>query len=112
VTGAGKPATLSTFKAANTATFVKAADANGGIALDVALPSDASGSYAVTGTDGTTIGTATLTVTAVDAGTGTGLAHTGYEAPLLLIWGAAGALMLGIALVVVLSIVRRQRANA
>ena len=41
-----------------------------------------------------------------------GLAQTGYEAPVLLIWGAAGALLLGVALIVVLSIVRRQRATA
>lgn len=116
VTGAGKPATLSVFKTESTATLVKTAAADGSVALDVALPSDASGSYTVTGTDGDTIGTATITVAAADAGTAVGtddgLASTGYDAPVLLIWGAAGALLLGAALVVVLSIVRRQKATA
>ena len=114
VTGAGKPATLAIFKAA-TATLVKTADADGAVSLAVTLPSDASGSYEVTGTDGTTIGTATITVAAADGGladTGDGLANTGYDAPVLLIWSAAGALLLGAALVVVMTIVRRQRANA
>jgi hypothetical protein len=115
VTGAGKPATLSVFKAA-TATLVNTADANGNVNLNVTLPTDASGSYTITGTDTFgTVGTATLTVPTADGGlanTGGKLAHTGYDAPMLLIWGAAGALLLGVALVVVLGIVRRQRASA
>ena len=116
VTGAGKPTTLSVIKTENTATDVKTADTNGTVALDVTLPSDAAGSYTVTGTDGKTIGTATITVAAADAGTAVGtddgLASTGFEAPVLLIWGAAGALLLGVALVLMLSVVRRQRATA
>jgi len=116
VTGAGKPATLSVFKAA-TATTVKTADATGAVDLNVTLPADASGSYTVTGTDTFgTVGTATITVPTADGGLantgGNGLAHTGYSAPMLLIWAASGALLLGIAMVVVLSIVRRQRVKA
>lgn len=111
VRGAGKPTTLSAVKAASTATTVKSADAVGAVALDVTLPADASGSYTVTGTDTAgTVGTATITVAAADAGKS--LASTGYDAPVLLIWGASGALLLGIALVVVLGIVRRQRVTA
>ena len=114
VHGAGKPATLSAFKAA-TATTVKTADAQGNVDLAVTLPSDASGSYTVTGTDTAgTVGTAVISVPAADTGavnTGGNLAHTGYNAPVLLVWGAAGLLLLGIAMVVVLGIVRRQRAT-
>jgi hypothetical protein len=116
VTGAGKPTTLSVVKTEATASLVKTAEASGTVALDVTLPAGASGSYTVTGTDGTTIGAATITVAAADAGTAVGtddgLAETGYNAPVLLIWGAAGALLLGVALVLVLSVVRRQKATA
>ena len=118
VTGAGKPVTLSVFKAA-TATLVKPADAEGSVALNVTLPSDASGSYTETATDGNTIGTATITVVAADvadadaaAADDQGLASTGYDAPGLLIWGAAGALLLGVALVIGRRVARRQKANA
>ncbi|TFB95891.1 sortase [Cryobacterium sp. HLT2-28] len=112
VSGSGT-ATLSVFKAA-TVSLVKAASSTGAASVAVKLPADATGSYTVTATGATSanVGTATITVAAADAGTAKGLAHTGYEAPMLLIWGAAGALMLGIALVVVMGIVRRQRANA
>ena len=110
-TGSGS-ATLSAFKAA-TVTLVKTASATGSVSVDVTLPADATGTYTVTATglSSGTVGTAALTVTAVDSGSG-GLASTGYDAPVLLIWGAGGALLLGIALVVVLTIVRRQRATA
>lgn len=116
VTGSGT-ATLSAFKAA-TVTLVKTASATGAASVNVTLPADATGTYTVTATGLTsgTVGTAAITVTAVDAGTGSantggGLASTGYDAPVLLIWGAGGALLLGIALVVVLTIVRRQHAT-
>jgi hypothetical protein len=116
VSGSGS-ATLSTFKAA-TMTTVKSTGAQGGVTLTVTLPTDATGSYTVTGTGLTsgTVGTATLTVAAPDAGaanTGDNPASTGFDASVLLIWSAVGALLLGAALVIVLSIVRRRRrANA
>ena len=125
VTGSGT-VTLSAFKAA-TVTLVKSASATGSASVNVTLPADATGTYTVTATGLTsgTVGTAAITVTAVDAGSGTvntgngtanngsgDLASTGYDAPVLLIWGAGGALLLGIALVVVLTAVRRQRATA
>ena len=116
-------ATLATFKSVvNSQSLVKTAAGSGAVALDVTLPTNASGTYTTTATGLTsgTVGTASLTVAAADsaAGTGTGtstgggLASTGYNAPMLAIWGAAGALLLGVALVVVLGIVRRQRATA
>jgi hypothetical protein len=112
VDGSGT-ATLSVVKA-NVATLAKAATATGALAVKVTLPTDATGSYTLTGTGATSgqIGTSTITVVAADAGTSTGLASTGYNVPMLLIWSAAGAVLLGIALVLVLGYVRRQRANA
>jgi hypothetical protein len=119
-------ATLATFKSVvNSQSLVKTANASGGVALDVTLPTNASGTYTVTATGLTsgTVGTASLTVASADgaagAGTGTGsdasnggLASTGYDAPMLAIWAAGGALLLGVALMVALTVVRRQRANA
>jgi hypothetical protein len=117
-------ATLATFKAVvNSKSLVKTATGEGAVALDVTLPTNASGTYTTTATGLTsgTVGTASLTIASADgaAGTGTGtdastggLASTGYDAPMLAIWAAAGALMLGIALMVALTVVRRQRANA
>ena len=113
VSGAGT-VTLSAFKAA-TVTLVKQATPAGSATVNVTLPQNATGTYSVTATGLTsgTIGTASITVRAADsagaATTGGGLAGTGYDAPVLLIWAAGGALLLGIALVVVLTIVRRQR---
>jgi hypothetical protein len=119
-------ATLGAFKAVvNSQSLVKTASGEGAVALNVTLPTNASGSYTTTATGLTsgTVGTASLTVptgdAAVGAGAGSGtnasnggLAATGYDAPMLAIWAAAGALLLGIALMVALTVVRRQRANA
>jgi hypothetical protein len=121
-------ATLATFKAVvDSQSLVKTASGTGAVSLDVTLPTNASGTYTVTATGLTsgTVGTASLTVATADgaatgsnSGTGAGtdaapggLASTGYSAPMLVIWGSAGALLLGVALVVVMGIVRRQRAT-
>jgi hypothetical protein len=112
-------ATLANLRAVvNSTSITKTATAAGSVAVVVTLPSDASGSYTLTGTGLTSgsVGTATLTVVAADSGTAVtaagGLASTGYDAPMLAIWAAAGALLLGVALMVALTVVRRQRANA
>ncbi|QYF73741.1 hypothetical protein [Cryobacterium sp. PAMC25264] len=84
------------------------------------LPADATGTYTTTATGLTsgTVGTAAISLAAADSAAGSGssanggLASTGYDAPMLAIWGAAGALLLGVALTVALTVVRRQRANA
>ena len=103
-----------------TITMTGTADAQGAVTFKFTLPADASGSYSITATGASSgsVGSATITVVTADAGTtGTaeeidgGLANTGYEAPVLLIWGAAGALLLGVALVLVLNVVRRQKAT-
>ena len=104
--------------ATSTMTLTGTANAQGGVTFEFTLPADANGSYSITATGATSgnVGAATVTVAAADAGTAVGtddgLASTGYEAPVLLIWGAAGALLLGIALVLALSIARRQKATA
>ena len=106
-----------------TITMNGTADAQGAVTFMFTLPADAIGSYSITATGAASgnVGSATITVVTADAGTaGTdtaeeidgGLASTGFEAPVLLIWGAAGALLLGVALVVVLNVVRRQKATA
>jgi len=113
-------ATLASIRAVvNSQSLVKSATGTGAVTLDVTLPSDATGTYTTTATGLTSgrVGTAAITVAAVDAGAGSsnsdgGLASTGYNAPMLAIWAGAGALLLGIALVVVLGIVRRQRSAA
>jgi hypothetical protein len=117
-------ATLATFKGVvNSQSLVKSAAGSGSVGLAVTLPANASGSYTTTATGLTsgTVGTASLNIASADGATGTGtgvdssnggLASTGYDAPMLAIWAAAGALMLGLALMVALTVVRRQRANA
>lgn len=111
VNGAGAT-TLGTVKAANI-TSSKVASTQGATNLKVTLPKNASGTYNVTATGLTSgvVGTATITTVAADGAASVGLANTGYQTPVLLIWGAAGALLLGISLIVVLTIVRRQRAT-
>lgn len=131
VTGEGD-FTLSVFKVVRHSVDVtKAASASGASSVTVNLPADATGSYDVVATSASGIvGTASVTVAAADsadAATDTdasatdasgsdassdGLPGTGYNAPMLVIWGAGGALLLGIALVVVLGIVRRKRSAA
>ncbi|MFP7761475.1 hypothetical protein [Marisediminicola sp. LYQ85] len=113
-----------------TTTLVKTADADGGASVDVTLPADATGTYNIsaTGLESGQVESAALTVVAADAGAGAGagagsgsgsgdsaddLAYTGAgDATMLLVWAGAGALLLGGALVVVMTTVRRQRANS
>ncbi|MEJ3404894.1 hypothetical protein WDJ51_09120 [Rathayibacter sp. YIM 133350] len=131
ITGGG--ADVAVFKAAPSVT--KTTDASG--AVSVGASSNTPGTFTITATTTNVVSVGTLTVTPADTtvgsgstgGTGTaggaggtgagssnssgyGLSSTGYNAPMLLIWGAGGAVVLGIALVVVLSIVRRNRAHA
>lgn len=118
VTGEGTVTLAAVRAAITTTTLVKTADADGSVSVAVTLPVDAEGTYTLTATGQTSgnIGTVALTVPAADAGVGAGaaddsLAFTGANVPMLLVWSAAGILLLGIALVVVLGI-RRRSANA
>ncbi|TFB88376.1 LPXTG cell wall anchor domain-containing protein [Cryobacterium luteum] len=109
-------AVLTVIKTAVTSSLTKNAELNGSSFVNVAIPSNATGDYTVLAKSATKSYTATLTVVAGDAGVGTAtgkaLPSTGYNAPVLVIWGAAGLLILGAALVAVRISVRRQHAAA
>jgi hypothetical protein len=108
VSGNGAPQ-IAVFKAA-TASVTKTASADGSVAFNVTLPADASGTYSITATglESGRVGTAAITVVAED-GSGDGLAVTGGTA-LTAIWIAAGALGLGIVLLLVRAIRRKTSA--
>ncbi|MDJ0376946.1 hypothetical protein [Cryobacterium sp. PH31-L1] len=80
----------------------------GALDLKVTLPADATGSYTLTATglSSQSVGTATITVVAADE---TGLASAGFDAPMVLIYSAAGALLLGLGLVIALRLTMRRR---
>ena len=107
VSGEGS-ATLAALRAA-TVNAKKTATSAGALDLTVTLPSDATGSYTLTaiGRNSQNIGTVTFTVVAAD---GTGLATAGLDVPIALIYSAAGALLLGLALVITLRVTLRRRA--
>lgn len=107
---------LAVVKAAVDTSLTKNATSTGSSSLSVTIPDDATGSFSVTASAASATYTATLTVVAADAGApvavDNGLATTGYNAPVLVIWGAAGVLVLGVALLLVRISVRRQHAAA
>lgn len=117
----GENATGATLAVVNTQTTQKTASATGAVSLTVTLPTNATGSYTVTGTGLSSglIGTVTITVSAAGgAGAGAGadtngdgLADTGFNTPAFVVWAAAGAVVLGAALIAVFVMMRRQRAS-
>ena len=106
--------TLGVVKVVTTAS--KAANASGAVSYTASATQPGTYTITVTGVSGK-VAVGTLTVAPTDSGAGSGsgsngaLPNTGLETPMLIIWGAAGALALGIALTVVLTIVRRQKAS-
>lgn len=104
-------------------TASKPTDASGSVSYSASATIP--GTYTITVTAGQAIATATLTVVPADgtggggsgSGSGSGssaddgLASTGVD-PVLFVWIGGGALLLGAALVVVLSTVRRARNQA
>ncbi|UOE44304.1 hypothetical protein [Agromyces larvae] len=97
--------TLAVLKAA---TASRPTDASGTVSYQVS--SNTPGTYTVTVTAGQYVATGTLTVVPADtAGKTTGTAATGFDLPVLWIWIAVGAIVLGAALVLVLTTVRRSR---
>lgn len=100
--------TLSILKAS---TASKPTDASGSVTYTAMAT--VPGTYTITVTAGSAVATATLTVVPADtAGGGGGLADTGYDVPMLAVWGGVGAVVLGAALIAVLVTVRRNRASA
>ncbi|SMQ58527.1 LPXTG cell wall anchor domain-containing protein [Agreia sp. VKM Ac-1783] len=115
VASAPDAVTLSALKVVVTAS--KPAGPNGTVSYTASATQP--GSYTITVSSATNVATGTLTVVPTDAagsGTGSGsngsLPNTGFETPMLIVWGAGGALVLGIALVFVLSVVRRNKSAA
>lgn len=95
--------------------LVKQANAEGAVSVTVTLPSNASGSYTLTATglSSGAVANAFITVTSTGGGTGAtgGLPNTGAMDPALGLWAGGGLLALGAAFVVVLTVVRRQKAS-
>ena len=107
--------TLGAIKVVSTAS--RPAGANGAVTYTATATQP--GSYTITVTSATNIATGVLTVVPSDSGAGSGsgsgsngdgsLPNTGFETPMLIVWGASGALILGLALVFVLNVVRRNK---
>jgi len=112
-----------------TTTSSATAGADGSLNLETAIPTGATGTCTLTATGLVSgdIGTVSLTIPAADGtgttgGSGVGtvadgaddeLAFTGAsDSTMLLVWTASGVLLLGVALIVVMKTVRRQRASA
>jgi hypothetical protein len=111
-------ATLASLVAAveTSAAVTKTASASGAVSVTVTLPSNASGSYTLSGTGLTSGAVAQSFITVVSSGSGGsgsggGLPNTGAMDPTLGIWLGGGLLALGAAFVVVLTTVRRQKAT-
>ncbi|GAA1510602.1 hypothetical protein BJ978_000138 [Agromyces terreus] len=87
-------------------------DASGTVSYD--MSSNTPGTYTITATAGESVATGTLTVVPAEPSTpadssSSGIAETGYDMPVLWLWIGGGALLLGAALIVVLTTVRRSR---
>ncbi|MBF4633044.1 LPXTG cell wall anchor domain-containing protein [Agreia pratensis] len=113
VASAPDAVTLGAIKVVSTAQ--RPAGANGAVTYTASATQP--GSYTITVTSASAIATAVLTVLPADSGSGSGsgsnangsLPNTGFETPMLIVWGASGALILGLALVFVLNVVRRNK---
>jgi LPXTG-motif cell wall-anchored protein len=107
--------TISTLKVVSTAS--KPAGPQGTVSYTVSATQP--GSYTITVSSASNIATSTFVVVPADSAAGTGsgsgsnsngsLPNTGFETPMLIVWGATGALVLGAALVFVLTVVRRNK---
>lgn len=108
--------TLATVKVVSSAN--KPAGSDGSVSYTASATQP--GSYTITVASATNVATATFVVAPADSGTGSGsgssadgsLPNTGLETPMLIVWGAAGALALGVAMVFVLNVVRRNKQSA
>ncbi|KGJ72366.1 hypothetical protein GY21_15840 [Cryobacterium roopkundense] len=115
ISGSGSP-TIAVVKAA-TASVTKNATPVGAASVTVGLPSNATGTYNGTATGLTSGNVVTWTIVVSSASGGAasesgGLPATGYQLPSVLLWSAVGALMIGIALLVVLVMARRRGTHA
>ncbi len=115
VTVTGDPeAALGVVRALASNTKDYPATRSGALSFTVTVPTNAPANavYNVTATGVTSGNVGTHTITVVTADSKKGLAFTGGTVPVVIIWGGAGVLLLGIALLVVFGVVRRQRLSA
>lgn len=104
-----------TLAALKATTASKPTDASGSVTYQASATQP--GTYTITVTAGGVVATATLTVVPADtagggSGSGDDLASTGFDLPVLALWVGGGALVLGAALIAVMTTVRRNRGNA
>ncbi len=104
--------------AVSSANIVKGTDGSGAVSVTVTLPSNATGAYTLTGTglSSGAIGSIVFSAGSSTGGSATGgstggLPNTGATIPTLGLWAGGGLLALGAAFVIVLTIVRRQKAS-
>lgn len=106
-------------------TITKLSSGNGGTSLQITVPADASGAYTVAATGDTTARSGTATITVVPASDpvtsttgvsttagGSGLAHTGSDVSMTLVWSAGGVVALGLILLIVVGLARRRHASS
>jgi hypothetical protein len=99
--------------------FTTTAAADGSSSASLALPSNANGTYTVTSTgeESGNVDVETFTIVSpasnvVSGGSSSSqVADTGSTVPLLIVWTAAGLVLIGAAFVLVRIVVRRQRIN-
>lgn len=106
--------------AVSSTSTAKTASASGAVSVTVTLPSNASGAYTLTATGQGSGDIATVAISAGAGGSGSGtgtdgatggLPNTGAMDPTLGIWAGGGLLALGAAFVIVLTVIRRQKAT-
>ncbi|MGV8896378.1 MAG: LPXTG cell wall anchor domain-containing protein [Rhodoglobus sp.] len=105
-------ATLAVIKTAVQGSVMKQSSDTGAVAFTVS--GSAPGSYTLTATGQTSgiVGVATFTIAPADTASGSGLPNTGSEIPPLAIWVGGGALALGAALVLTVTLSRRRSNTA
>jgi hypothetical protein len=100
-----------------TASHSYTASAIGGVTFRVTVPTNATANSVYTiiavGDSSGNVGTYRITVVLADAAVADpgGIAFTGTNVSMLVVWGGAGLLALGAAMVIVFGVVRRQRAS-
>lgn len=114
---AGADIVLASAADVSSTSITKTADAEGGLAVDVTLPSNAEGTYELvaTGLESGNVVTGTIVVSAAGGGEGDddgSLAPTGADAAGLGLWIGGGALLLGGGAVLVARSVRKQGSQA
>lgn len=118
----GSNASLASFRTSTSSIGItKLSGSDGSATLNITVPGDASGPYAITGTGKTSNASSTATITVVPASTtvsttgssgfanGRGLADTGSVVSTSLLWIGSGIVVLGAIVLLALALTRRRR---